>query len=70
VEVTQAKNPRFALEFQLTQIAQKFMKDNWPRRTMGISLPSTTEKNERAKVINYYIIYLIYLIVIIIIILM
>jgi hypothetical protein len=26
VEVKQLKNPRFALEFQLTQIAQKFMK--------------------------------------------
>jgi hypothetical protein len=78
VEVKQLKNPRFALEFQLTQIAQKFMKvvsapppkaknrngtprpytdspcgrlqESWPKRKMGVSLPSTTEKKEVAKV--------------------
>ncbi|ELR22617.1 C2 domain containing protein [Acanthamoeba castellanii str. Neff] len=49
VEVKQLKNPRFALEFQLTQIAQKFMKESWPKRKMGVSLPSTTEKKEVAK---------------------
>jgi poly [ADP-ribose] polymerase 6/8 len=49
VEVKQVKNPRFALEFQLTQIAQKFLKDNWPKRRMGISLPSINQKQEKAK---------------------
>ncbi|KAL6078224.1 Poly [ADP-ribose] polymerase 6 [Balamuthia mandrillaris] len=51
VEVKQSQNKRFGLEFQLTEIARAFLKNNWPSRRMGLSLQAASDTVERSRMV-------------------